>query len=68
MMEAMTGSDGAALSGEAFWRSPGTAGPAAAKALWAQRTRPAIVWLGPVYGVMEQTAAGWRMVSTTLEF
>ena len=61
MMEAMTGSDGAALSGDAFWRSPGTARPAAAQALRAQRTHPAIVWLGPVYGVMEQTPAGWRM-------
>ena len=38
MMEAMTGSDGAALSGDAFWRSPGAAAPAAAQALRAQRT------------------------------
>ena len=60
-MEAMTGSDGAALSGDAFWRPPGMAAPAAAQALRAQRTHPAIVWLGPVYGVMEQTVAGWRM-------
>jgi hypothetical protein len=61
MMEAMTGSGGAALSGEAFWRSPEAAAPAAAQALRAQRTHPAIVWLGPVYGVVERTAAGWRM-------
>ena len=60
-MEAMTGSGGAALSGEAFWRSPEAAAPAAAQALRAQRTHPAIVWLGPVYGVVERTAAGWRM-------
>ena len=25
------------------------------------RPHPAIVWLGPVYGVLERTAAGWRM-------
>ena len=61
MMEAMTGSDGAALSGDAFWRSPGIAAPAAAQALRARRTHPAILWLGPVYGVMEQTTAGSRM-------
>lgn len=56
-MEAMTGSDGAALSGEAFWQTPGAAAPAAAQALHAQRTHPAIAWLGPVYDVMEQTSS-----------
>jgi len=61
MMDVMTGSDGAALSGGTFWRSVGAASPAAAQALRAQQTHPAIVWLGPVYGLMEHTAAGWRM-------
>ena len=33
----------------------------AAQALRGTADHPAIVWLGPVCGVMERTAAGWRM-------
>ena len=58
IIEAITGSGGAALSGEGFWPSPGITAPAGAQALRGQRTHRAIVWLGSVYGVME---AAWRM-------
>ncbi len=56
----VAGSDGAALSGGPLW-SPGDS--ARVQALRARQMYPAILWLGPVYGVMEQTAAGWRMDS-----
>jgi hypothetical protein len=60
-MDAVTGSDGAALSGDLPWSVADVAGSARMEALRAQQTHPATLWFGPAYGVMEQTEAGWRM-------
>jgi hypothetical protein len=60
-MVIVTGSDGAALSGDIPWSDAQTAGSAHLEALRAQRTHPATLWFGPAYGVMEQTADGWLM-------
>lgn len=57
----MTGSDGAALSGDIPLSAAQTAGSARLEALRAQRTHPATLWFGPAYGVMERTEAGWLM-------
>jgi hypothetical protein len=64
-MDPVTGSDGAALSGDLPWSAADVAGSARLEALRAQRTHPATLWFGPTYGVMEQTAAGWLMSTMT---
>jgi hypothetical protein len=64
-MYAVTGSDGAALSGDLPWSTADVAGSARLEALRAQRTHPATLWFGPTYGVMEQTDAGWLMSCMT---
>ena len=60
-MVTVTGSDGAALSGDIPWSTAQTAGSARMEALRAQRTHPATLWFGPAYGVTERTEAGWLM-------
>jgi hypothetical protein len=52
----MTGSDGPAL-GSDLW----LADDPARHAWQAQRRYPAVLWQGPVYGLMEQVPAGWLM-------
>jgi Family of unknown function (DUF5954) len=64
-MDAVTGSDGAALSGDLPWSAADVAGSARLAALRAQRTHPATLWFGPTYGVMERTGAGWLMSGMT---
>jgi hypothetical protein len=64
-MYAVTGSDGAALSGDLPWSAADVAGSARLEALRAQRTHPATLWFGSTYGVMEQTDAGWLMSCMT---
>jgi hypothetical protein len=64
-MGTVTGSDGAALSGDLPWSAADVAGSARLEALRAQRTHPATLWFGPTYGVMEQTDAGWLMSCMT---
>jgi Family of unknown function (DUF5954) len=64
-MDAVTGSDGSALSGDLPWSVADVAGSARMEALRAQQTHPATLWFGPAYGVAEQTGAGWRMSQLT---
>lgn len=64
-MDAVTGSDGAALSGDIPWSVAEVAGSARLEALRARQTHPATLWFGPAYGVMEQTGAGWLMSGMT---
>lgn len=64
-MSVVTGSDGAALSGDIPWSAADVAGSARREALRAQRTHPATLWFGPTYGVMEQVRAGWLMSCMT---
>jgi hypothetical protein len=64
-MDIVTGSDGAAASGDLPWSAAEVAGSARLEALRAQRTHPALLWFGPTYGVMERTGAGWLMSPMT---
>lgn len=57
----MTDSNRSALKSDVPWSPPVATGSALLEAWRAQRTHPVVLWFGPVFGVMEQVEAGWRM-------